>query len=242
MPSPLTAALVDLDGTLVDTLDDFTAALNLMLAEMALPRLAASDVVRMVGKGSEHLVHAALVHVQPAQAPSGVQVQLPRALQLYQRHYATVNGVHSRVYDGALDGLAALQRRGLRLACVTNKPTAFARVLLERKGLAGFFAEVAGGDAFERRKPDPLPLWRTCQALGVPPRQALMVGDSSNDAQAARAAGCPVVLVGGGYNHGRPISEVDADGWLASVAEVPAWLDVWACVQPALPSRASLSR
>jgi phosphoglycolate phosphatase len=71
---------------------------------------------------------------------------------------------------------------------------------------------VFGGDAFERKKPDPLPLLRTCEALGSQPAHTLMLGDSSNDAQAARAAGCPVVLVSYGYNHGQPASEVDCDG------------------------------
>ena len=103
---------------------------------------------------------------------------------------------------------------GLPLACLTNKPSAFALPLLEKKGLSGFFSHVFGGDAFERKKPDPLPLLRTCQALGTQPTHTLMVGDSSNDARAARAAGCPVVLMTYGYNHGEPVSQVDADARL----------------------------
>jgi len=83
---------------------------------------------------------------------------------------------------------------------------------LQQKGLSGFFSVVFGGDAFERKKPDPLPLIKTCEALGTAPAQTLMVGDSSNDARAARAAGCPVVLVSYGYNHGEPVESVDADG------------------------------
>jgi len=98
------------------------------------------------------------------------------------------------------------------LACLTNKPLAFAAKLLADKDLSGFFALTFGGDSFERKKPDPLPLLKTCQALGTLPGQTLMVGDSSNDAQAARAAGCPVVLVRYGYNHGQPVDTVDADG------------------------------
>jgi phosphoglycolate phosphatase len=110
-----------------------------------------------------------------------------------------------------VEGLQRLRAAGLALACLTNKPTAFARPLLQRKGLDGFFAVVFGGDAFERKKPDPLPLLKTCEALGTPPARTLMVGDSSNDAAAARAAGCPVVLVTYGYNHGQPVHEVPAD-------------------------------
>ena len=108
----------------------------------------------------------------------------------------------------------------MRLACLTNKPTAFARPLLAIKGLDGFFEVMFGGDAFERKKPDPLPLLKACEALGTQPARTLMVGDSSNDAQAARAAGCPVVLVSYGYNHGEPIRGVDADGFVDSLADI----------------------
>jgi phosphoglycolate phosphatase len=129
-----------------------------------------------------------------------------------------VNGQFSKVFPGVPEGLRALQARGLQLACLTNKPTAFARALLQHKGLDGFFSRVFGGDAFERKKPDPLPLIRTCEALGTWPARTLMVGDSSNDAQAARAAGCPVLLVTYGYNHGEPVRAVDADGFVDSLA------------------------
>ena len=90
--------------------------------------------------------------------------------------------------------------------------------LLRRKGLDGYFGHVFGGDDFPRKKPDPLPLLKTCEALQSQPAQTLMVGDSSNDAQAARAAGCPVLLVTYGYNHGQPATEVDADAWVDSLA------------------------
>jgi phosphoglycolate phosphatase len=103
---------------------------------------------------------------------------------------------------------------------VTNKPVAFARPLLQHLGLGEFFSQVFGGDSFERKKPDPMPLLQTCLALGTSPARTLMVGDSSNDAEAARAAGCPVVLVTYGYNHGQPIRAVDADGWVDSLADL----------------------
>jgi phosphoglycolate phosphatase len=105
----------------------------------------------------------------------------------------------------------------LKLACLTNKPIAFAMPLLRVKGLDGFFDYTFGGDAFERKKPDPLPLLKTCQALGSVARRTLMIGDSSNDAQAARAAGCPVLLVTYGYNHGLPIRSVQADAYTDSL-------------------------
>jgi phosphoglycolate phosphatase len=121
------------------------------------------------------------------------------------------------VYPGVVDGLLALQQAGLKLACLTNKPVGFARELLKLKGLDGFFSVVFGGDSFERKKPDPLPLLKTCESLGTVPARTLMIGDSSNDARAARAAGCPVVLVTYGYNHGEPVRERGC-GWVCGFA------------------------
>lgn len=218
---PLEAAIVDLDGTMVHTLGDFEVALNRMLAERGLSAVGAQDVERLVGKGSEHLVRSTLALVTGA-APS--EAQFAQALAAYQRHYQAINGAHSVVYPGVVQGLQALHAQGLALACLTNKPQVFAQALLQTKGLDGFFSHLFGGDAFARKKPDPLPLLMTCQALGTLPERTLMVGDSSNDAQAARAAACPVVLVSYGYNHGQPVSGVDADGVVDSLVELPALL------------------
>jgi phosphoglycolate phosphatase len=204
--SGLQAAIVDLDGTMVDTVGDFVVALNGVLAELSLPGVDGGFVSLTVGKGSEHLIRRTLEHVG---APA---VLYDQAWALYQRHYGAVNGQHSRVYPGVVAGLERFRQRGWRLACLTNKPTAFARALLQQKGLEPYFEAVFGGDAFERKKPDPLPLIKTCEALRCPPSRTLMLGDSSNDARAARAAGCPVVLVSYGYNHGESVHAVDADG------------------------------
>ena len=223
------AAIVDLDGTLVDTLGDFVVALRLMLAEV-LPRepagetLDAAAVGRMVGQGSEHLVKSVLNHVfaQSGRAEAAIDsvAAYDRAQASYQRHYAAINGQHSTLYPGVLEGLESLRNSGLLLVCLTNKPLAFARSLLRRKKLDGFFREVFGGDSFERKKPDPLPLRKACEFLGTLPARTLMIGDSSNDARAARAAGCPVLLVTYGYNHGEPVRGVDADGFVDSLAEL----------------------
>ena len=211
----LDAAMVDLDGTMVDTLGDFTAALNRMLDELALPQVTAAVVESMVGKGSEHLIHSVLRHVREGREADARLFDC--AWQRYSRHYLQINGQHSRVYPGVVEGLRELRAQGLRLACLTNKPGDFAKPLLAAKGLTGYFDFVFGGDAFERKKPDPLPLLKTCEALGTRPERTLMIGDSSNDAQAARAARCPVVLVSYGYNHGEPVHGVDADGVIDSL-------------------------
>ena len=202
---PLHAVIVDLDGTMVDTVGDFVVALNLSLGALALPSVTRAFVERTVGKGSEHLIGSTLQHVGADAA------RYDEAWALYQRHYLAINGANATVYPGVVEGLERLALRGLKLACLTNKPTAFAVPLLRSKGLLRYFAAVFGGDAFERKKPDPLPLLKTCEALGSLPTHTLMLGDSSNDARAARAAGCPVVLVSYGYNHGEPVASAGAD-------------------------------
>jgi len=233
LPVPLSlpdlrGVIVDLDGTMVDTLGDFEVALNCMLAELDLPPVNRALVERTVGKGSEHLIRAVLehqlalsgVHVQGRLGAGSADELMAPAWRIYQRHYLEINGAFSDVYPGVLAALQQWRRNGLLLACLTNKPLNFARPLLKSKGLDGFFTQVFGGDSFERKKPDPLPLHKTCEALGTLAAQTLMVGDSENDGLAARAAGCPVVLVSYGYNHGRPIREVDADGYVDSLAEL----------------------
>jgi phosphoglycolate phosphatase len=236
------ALMIDLDGTLVDTLGDFVAALNLMLEELpwhsqeralAGLLLTSAAVESMVGKGSEHLIQSALMHVlrlsseAPESGTSSDALMRVRAEALYapawasyQRHYLAINGLHANLYPGVMQGLQQWHAQGLPMACLTNKPLAFAQQLLKMKGLDGYFSQVFGGDSFALKKPDPMPLLKTCEALSSAPARTLMLGDSSNDARAARAAGCPVVLVTYGYNHGQPIRAVDADGYVDSFAEL----------------------
>ena len=220
------AAIVDLDGTMVDTIGDFAEAITRMLADLQLPSLPAQEVEHMVGKGTEHLLRSVLAFVlaQSGHPEAGrtdaVEALFPAALARYEHHYIAINGEYSTVYAGVKEGLQALKDAGLQLACVTNKPMAFTVPLLAAKGLDGLFVQVFGGDSFPKKKPDPMPLLKTCEALASQPARTLMLGDSSNDAQAARAAGCPVVLVGYGYNHGQPIQTVDADGFVDSLAQL----------------------
>ena len=218
------AVIIDLDGTMVDTMGDFAAALNGMLGDLGLPGIAPAAIRNMVGKGSEHLIESVLRQVSglPQGAPELATWTAP-AWQSYQKHYLAINGQFSQCYPGVLPGLEMLRRRGLPLACLTNKPLDFTRPLLASLGLEGYFSQVFGGDSFPKKKPDPLPLRKTCETLGTLPGRTLMLGDSSNDAQAARAAGCPVVLVTYGYNHGEPVQAVDADGLIGSFEELDRW-------------------
>ncbi len=205
LPDGLQAAIIDLDGTLIDTVGDFEAALGAMLRDMHLPTIQRDFIQHTVGKGTEHLIRSTVAQVDAKAA------RFDEAHERYMHHYLGLNGQFAKVYPGVQEGLQAMKERGLRLACVTNKPTALAEPLLERKGLRGYFEVVFGGDAFPHKKPHPEPLLNTCAALGTTPAQTLMVGDSSNDAQAARAAGCPVVLMSYGYNHGQPVHGLDVD-------------------------------
>lgn len=208
------AFIIDLDGTMVDTLGDFVAVLNRVLVELTLPPVTRDFIELTIGQGSEHLIRRTLLQVG---ADAGLYEQ---AWALYQQHYAALNGQFSAVFPGVVEGLDRLCALGLPMACLTNKPAAFARDLLTKKGLIGYFDRVFGGDDFERKKPDPLPLIKTCEALGSLPASTWMIGDSSNDARAADAAGCPVILVTYGYNHGEPITAVAAQQHVARLDEI----------------------
>ncbi len=208
------AAIIDLDGTMVHTAPDFQVAINRMREELGLAPLHIDTVIEFVGKGSENLMRRVLGVDFDADEVEG---RFDQALQRYQHHYLQINGLHSTVYPGVREGLAAMRERGLRLACVTNKPIAFARPLLEKTGLLDFFEVVYGGDSLPRKKPDPLPMHTVCRDFGLQPHQAVAIGDSSNDAGAARAAGCHSLTVPYGYNHGQPVQSIDTDGIVGSL-------------------------
>jgi phosphoglycolate phosphatase len=210
------AVIVDLDGTMLDTVPDFHVAINRMRSEFDLGDIDADQIEKMVGKGSENLIRGVLgLDFDPA----GVDQRLPAAMEAYQRHYLAINGDYSTLYDDVLAGLDAMREMGLRMACVTNKPLAFAAPLLAKKGLAPYFELVYGGECLPRKKPDPMPLLQVCADFALAPAQVVAIGDSSNDAEAARAAGCFVLAVPYGYNHGRAIHETDSDGIVTSLLE-----------------------
>jgi phosphoglycolate phosphatase len=218
------AVMIDLDGTLVDTIGDFEVALNRALADLHIPTANRALIERSIGKGSEHLIRTVLKHqlALPEVAGSVREVEqlFTPVWERYEKHYLNINGEFSKVFSGVVEGLEQLRTMGLPLACLTNKPVSFTTPLLKDKGLLNFFEQVFGGDSFERKKPDPLPLLKTCEALRSSPARTLMVGDSSNDAQAADAAGCPLVLMTYGYNHGEPVQNIPALAWLDSLDQL----------------------
>jgi phosphoglycolate phosphatase len=222
---PLSAVLFDLDGTLLDTVADIALALNRTMLEYGYNPLAESDVRRMIGRGSPILIERA------AAAQGGTMDEAAQAamLERFFHHYGELeesNEDRARPYPGAAESLHRLHGAGLRTAVVTNKQHRFADALLRRLDLAGWVDVVVGGDTCVRRKPDPQPLLFACESLQVPASESLMVGDSVNDVQAARAAGIPVVCVSYGYNEGRDPRTLDCDSLLDSLADLPALLQV----------------
>jgi phosphoglycolate phosphatase len=215
-PLRVSAVTIDLDGTLADTVPDLAAATNGMLRELGRPPLEEAQVRAFVGKGIAKLVERALAGGLDGSVEGP---ELARALPVFERCYAAVNGRHTRLYPGAREALEALRAKGFPLACVTNKAQRFTAPLLEQLGLARYFEEVIAGDTLPQRKPDPAPLLHACRRLGVPPERMLVIGDSVNDAQAARAAGCPVICVSYGYNEGRDVRELDVDAIVSSLPE-----------------------
>ena len=210
------AVIIDLDGTMLDTAGDFHVAVNRMRADLDLQPLAQETIRNFVGKGTENLMRRVLACDLDA---AGVEHHFAQALASYERHYLAINGDHTSTYPDVHAGLAAMKAQGLRLACVTNKPIAFTLPLLQKKELAHFFDVIYGGDSLPKRKPDPYPLLQVCTDFDLGSAQVLAIGDSSNDAIAARAAGCPVLLVPYGYNHGESIQEVDSDGIVQTLLE-----------------------
>lgn len=209
------AVLLDLDGTLLDTAPDLTAAANAMLGEQGLGPLPAQVVRDFIGRGIPHLVERCL---QAAGQPLPC-ARLESALRSFGAHYRRLNGRASAAFPGVPDALGRMRAAGLRLACVTNKAAAFTAPLLEKTGLAPYFDSVVTADQVGKRKPHPGPFLHACRELAVAPTAAAVIGDSANDAEGARAAGCRVLLVSYGYSEGRDVRSFDCDGVVATLGE-----------------------
>jgi phosphoglycolate phosphatase len=213
---PIRAAIVDLDGTMLHTMPDFEVALNGMRAQYGLAPISQATIEPMVGKGGDKLVRDVLSLDFDA---ARVDATFADAKAAYERHYLAINGDRATLYPDVIEGLRALKEQGLRLACVTNKQIAFTLPLLDKMGLAPFFELVYGGDSLPRKKPDPLPLLQVCLDFELSAQQVVAIGDSSNDAEAARGAGCRVLSVPYGYNHGKPVHDIDSDGIVETLLE-----------------------
>ncbi|HEY0296084.1 MAG TPA: phosphoglycolate phosphatase [Bordetella sp.] len=224
-PPPLLAALLDLDGTLVDSIPDLAHAANAMRVELGMPPLGLDVLATFVGKGMDNLVRRTLAGTLLNGEPDAALFTQGRAS--FRHHYGLINGDKATVYDGVVEGLRTMQDQGLQLAVVTNKPTEFTGPLLARTGLAGFFPVIVCGDTCARRKPDPDQVLHACDRLGVPPAQAVMIGDSMNDALAGRAAGTRVLAVPYGYNEGQDVRTLDVDGIVPRLTDAAQVIARW---------------
>ena len=230
---PAAGVIIDLDGTLLDTAADLAAAVNAMLADLGRPGLPLARVAAYVGKGAEVLVHRSVTDSVDGQAPAPL---FEAAIRAFRVHYARENGRQAALYPGVLEGLQKMQAKGLRLSVVTNKPGAFTGPLLERSGLARFFEVVVSGDTLARRKPDPLPMLHVSAHFGLAAGRIVAIGDSVNDALAARAAGMAVMAVPYGYNEGHDVRALDVDAIVNSLSEAADLIDPALLCQSAEPT------
>jgi phosphoglycolate phosphatase len=218
--TPLRGVLLDLDGTLLDTVEDIANALNRALVEIRFASLPAAEVRNMIGGGAPILIDRALARLGGTANTDSRAILLER----FEFHYGRLHRLklaRACAYPGAAEGLRELQELGLKLAVVTNKARPFAVELLNQLGLGEWIDIVVGGECCPQRKPSPEPLLFACSGLEIEPREALMVGDSVNDVVAARAAGIPVVCVPYGYNEGLDPRELPCDAIIESLAELP---------------------
>lgn len=214
-PLPVSAIVIDLDGTLLHTAPELAESANRMLRDMGRPAVSQDLLMSYIGNGISWLVKRALtgdMHAEPEAA------LYDKALPIFEKHYTELL-LQSKPFPGVIAGLDALQAAGFRLGCITNKVARYTEPLLKGIGLAQYFDIVLSGDSLPEKKPHPLPLLHSAQFFGVPIEKLLLIGDSLNDAVAARAAGCPVFCVPYGYNHGEPVDGLDLD---AVIADLPA--------------------
>ena len=214
------AIALDLDGTLLDTIHDLAAAINALLAEMGHAPLPQDTIRALVGKGMANLVQRALALARAVPVAAIDAATRDSALARYQAHYAAILGRGTLPFPGMVEGLERLRAMGFPLAVVTNKASRFVQPHLDHAGIAHHFTLVIGGDTLATRKPEPGPLLHVAEVFGIPPARLLMVGDSVNDVAAARAAGCPVLVLPYGYSEGTPVQNLGADGIVPSLAAV----------------------
>jgi phosphoglycolate phosphatase len=209
--------LIDVDGTLVDSVPDLAYCVDEMMRRLGRPVHGEARVRNWVGNGVERLVRRALVG-QLEGEPS--EEDFERAYPLFLELYADNTSKRSRLYPGVRAGIQALKAAGYRLGCVTNKAARFTEPLLKDLGVRDAFEIVISGDTLPKKKPDPAPLLHAAAFFGVDPARALMIGDSVSDVKAARAAGFRIVCMSYGYNHGEDIRDCGPDAVIDEMTEL----------------------
>ncbi len=213
--------LIDVDGTLVDSVPDLAYCVDEMMKQLDMPTHGEAKVRNWVGNGVERLVRRALIGKLEGEPDEALYDQAyPVFLELYSENTSK----RSCLYPGVKEGLEYLKGEGYKMGCVTNKAAQFTEPLLKDLGVADYFSIIISGDTLPEKKPDPMPLLHAAKFFNVPPEQALMIGDSISDVKAARAAGFHIVCMTYGYNHGVDIRDAKPDGVMDSMAELPGLL------------------
>ena len=214
--------LIDLDGTLIDSVPDLAYCVDEMMKQIDMPVRGVDAVRNWVGNGVETLTERALVNAVEGTPDADLKAKAyPIFLELYKHN----NSQRSCVYDGVKEGLQWMKDNGYRIGCVTNKAEAFTVPLLKSKGLFDLFEVIVSGDTCEKKKPDPMPLLHAAKLLNVDPNNALMLGDSRSDVKAARAANFNIFCMTYGYNHGEDIRDYNPDVVMDSFMELPNYLE-----------------
>jgi phosphoglycolate phosphatase len=209
--------LIDLDGTLVDSVPDLAFCVDELMVRLGRPPHGEAAVRNWVGNGVERLVRRALTGTLDGE-PS--DADFDRAYPIFLALYAENTSKRSVLYPGVRNGLDYLLTNGYPLGCVTNKAAQFTLPLLKDLGVLDAFRLVVSGDTLPEKKPHPAPLLHAAAHFGVEPSQALMIGDSVSDVKAARAAGFSIVCMSYGYNHGQDIRTAEPDAVIDSMAEL----------------------
>ena len=211
--------LIDVDGTLVDSVPDLAWCVDEMMKQLDMPERGEAAVRNWVGNGVPRLVERALVNDLDGKPD---QALFDKAYPIFLDLYAENTSKRSVLYPGVREGLDYLKSTDARIGCVTNKASQFTLPLLKDLGLYDEFEIVIAGDTLPKKKPDPAPLLYAAEKLGVAPAESLMIGDSQSDVKASRAAGFGIVCMSYGYNHGEDIRSYHPDAVIDSMAELPA--------------------
>ncbi|MBT2969117.1 MAG: phosphoglycolate phosphatase [Candidatus Thiodiazotropha sp. (ex Ctena orbiculata)] len=214
--------LIDVDGTLVDSVPDLAYCVDEMMKKLGRPVYGEAKVRDWVGNGVERLVRRALIGQLEGEPDED---DFAQAYPIFLDLYAENTSKRSLLYPGIREGLDYLKVCGYRLGCVTNKASQFTLPLLRDLGVHDDFEIVVAGDTLPKKKPDPLPLLHAAERLSVTPSASLMVGDSQSDVKAARAAGFQIVCMSYGYNHGEDIRHYNPDAVLDSLIEIRTLLE-----------------
>lgn len=214
--------LIDVDGTLVDSVPDLAFCVDEMLKQLDMPTRGEASVRHWVGNGVERLVKRGLINQLDGEPDEALY---EKALPIFRALYAENTSKRSCLYDGVQEALDFLVTTGVKIGCVTNKASEFTLPILRDLGISDYFETVLCGDMVERKKPDPLPLLMSAEKLGVSAAASMMLGDSMSDVKAARAAGFSIICMSYGYNHGEDIRDYHPDAVLDSMAEIKDIVD-----------------